>query len=46
MEALTAEGGPVLLEADSPKRQKAGSSPAVVVRSWAAAEDASESDFE
>ena len=47
MEAAAADGGPVLLEADSPKRQKAGSVPAAAaVRSWTAAEDTSDDDFD
>ena len=46
LEALAAGGGPALQEADSPKRQKAGSSHTAAVRSWAAAEDTSEDDFD
>ena len=36
----------MLVEADSPKRQKAGSLPPPAMRSWAAAEDDSEDDFD
>ncbi len=46
MEAIAADGGPVLVDADGPKRQKAGSLPTAAVRSWAAAEDDSEDDFD
>lgn len=46
LEACAADGGPLLQEADSPKRKKAGSLPTAAVRSWAAAEDTSEDDFD
>jgi len=46
--ATAASGGPALLEGDTPKRQKAGaeSVPDAAARSWAAAMDTSDDDFE
>ena len=46
IEASAAHGGPQLTEVDAVKRLKAVGEPAAAARSWAAAEDTSDDDFE